>query len=542
MRQQLKPLAFSLSLLGIMSLPVFAQADNISSGNMDTISHRENQLENRLSQVQQELRSIKKQLKNNQQQVSYSNNKNTAKQQQPHLIVNNEAQETKQEEAAQSTGSSITGPQNLPEIGSQYIGTDVDAPGQSFVTTGPYIGVPVSYAGNNLIINSPSINEDVSLLKLRKNIRARLRKLGIPVVSDHAHLLLSGIIEGQIAYKNPGVGPTTSDVDLTSAGLDAYVLGPSSWLSGLMEFAYDNDLGTNSGSFNNNSRNQNSRVFINKAFVVIGNFEKSPFYGTIGQMYVPFGTYSSSMVSSPLTKLIARTKDRALLVGFQQQGDDALYGSAYVFKGDSYTGSTRSINNGGVNVGYSFVSGKYSGNFGGGAIANLADSQGMQNTGGTPLFNGFGGTNGTGNEQLAHRVPAMNVRGIFSIGDSWDFIAEYVGAVKSFSRADLTYNTHGAEPQALNVEGAYTFTVFTKPTSLTLDYGKTKDALALGVPLERFGVTLNTSLWKDSLESLEFRHDINYAASSVATGSGIMAPSASGKSDNVVTAQIDMYF
>ncbi len=522
MIQKLKPLALCLCLLGI--LPAYAS-------NTATISSRTDQLEQQLTKMQNELQSLKGQVRHTHKTKSHKSASHTVK-----------ATDKTQDSSTTKPTDYVVGPQNLPTSGAHYLGYDPDAPGQAFVSTGPYLRTPISYSGTDLIINSPSINEDVSLLNVRKNIRQRLRAMNIPVNEDHAHLLLSGNIEAQGLYKHPGAGPASTDIDVTNVALDAFILGPSHWLTGLMSFGYDNDLGTNSGSLNNKSRTQNSRVFINNAFITFGDFEVTPFYATIGQMYVPFGTYSSNMVSSPLTKVIARIKARAIVAGIQQQTDNGFYGSAFIFKGDTHAGSTSRVDNGGVNAGYHFVDGKIRANFGGGYVANIADSQGMQNTGGAPLFDGFGGPAGTGNERIAHHVPAIDVRGLLSIGTSIDLLAEYIGAVSSFNNNDLTYSSHGAKPQALNAEAAYTFSVLDKPTSVAIGYGKTKDALAIGVPLARMSMTLNTSIWKDTLQSLEFRHDINYAASIPASGSDVAAPSASGKSDNVVTAQIDMYF
>ncbi|MEO8964301.1 MAG: hypothetical protein ABI370_06490, partial [Gammaproteobacteria bacterium] len=70
----------------------------------------------------------------------------------------------------------------------------------------------------------------------------------------------------------------------------------------------------------------------------------------------------------------------------------------------------------------------------------------------------------------------------------------------------------------------------------------TKDALALELPYKRYSLVFNTSVWRDTLQSLEFRRDYNYGASNVATGSGISAPTASGKQDSAVTFQFDVYF
>lgn len=538
MKQQLKPLAISLCLLGMISVPALAETSSAQSTNS---SQQIESVEKQVATLQKEVHALKGEMKSSHRKTSYHGYTKSAKTQ------STPAASTATTSAATTSGpDSYVSQPNITAARLEYFPVDVDVPGKSLVSSGPYIGVPFLYSGGELIINTPSINEDVALLNIRKGIKQKLQALGRVEAADHAHLLLSGIIEAQGMYKDPVNGPTTSDIDLTSAELDGYVLGPSSWTSGILSFAYDNNIGASTGSLNNNARTQNARVFVNKAFIVLGNFSESPWYGTIGQMYVPFGTYGSNMVSSPLTKLLARTKARALLVGFQQQSTQAFYGSGYIFRGDTYVGAARRLDNGGINLGYRYVHGNYSGDFGGGVIANIADSDGMQNNGyGSPYFGGFGATSGFGNEQIAHRVPAMNVHGTFSIGDHVTLLGEYVGAINSFSMNDLTLNAHGAKPRAARAEAAYTFSAFDRPSTVAAGYGRTKDALALGLPLQRYSLVFNTSIWKDTLQSLELRHDMNYAQGNYAsgTGSAVTAPiTGPGASDNAVTAQFDMYF
>lgn len=545
MKHKITPLVLGLSLLGVISTPVFAE----SSADIDA---RTQALEHQVTQLQQELVSLRKAVGT--KKSSHTTDTNNKK---PHHASSLQPVSAENEHGALPQ---ISGPNSMPQnlTSATYLPIDLDVPGQSFVSSGPYLGIPLEYAGSNLIINSPSINEDVLLLKMRQNISQRLDALGGHHYEDHSHILLSGFVEGQAgytAYSNKNQqNSSSSNIDLSAANFDTYILGPSPWTSGLMEFAYDNDLGTNEGSFFNKSRTQNSRLFISKAFIIIGNFAESPFYGSIGQMYVPFGVYSSTMVSSPLTKLLGRTNQRAINIGYQQQSENALYAAAYMFKGDAYGFSSNRINNGGLNIGYRMKTGALAEAFGAGVIGNIADSQLMQNTDNqaSSLFGGFGATGmcttvggasvPCGNEKLVHRVPAYDLNGKFTIGNSIDVLMEYVTTSTNFNPKDMIINSHGAHPSAVHGEVAYSFQMFAHPTSLSAAYDASKDGLALGLPAKRYGVALNTSIWRNTLESIEVRHDIDYSGNVTSAGATATGPHGTGQSDNAVTAQIDLYF
>ena len=46
----------------------------------------------------------------------------------------------------------------------------------------------------------------------------------------------------------------------------------------------------------------NSRLFLQRAFFTIGNLDTSPIYFSMGQMFVPFGDYTTYQLSNPVTK------------------------------------------------------------------------------------------------------------------------------------------------------------------------------------------------------------------------------------------------
>ncbi len=547
MKQKLTPLAVGLCMLGLVSVPAFAE------GTTD-ISTRTQALEQQVTELQQELVSLKSELGTKKASSVHSVKKHKRRHGYSNAVSNDNANSNNVATIAHHP--QIPGPSTVSENvkTTSYLPIDLYVPGQAFVSSGPYLGTPLEYSGSNLIINSPSVNEDALLLKMRSNINKRFEALGMNSEVSTSHLLLSGFVEGQGIYKDRGIGSSTTNIDLSAANLDAYILGPSTWTSGLMEFAYDNDNGTNEGAYFNNARTQNSRVFVNKAFIIIGDLSKSPVYGSIGQMYVPFGVFSSTMVSSPFTKILGRVQARAVNIGYLQPGPNALYAAGYMFKGDAHGSATGRVNNGGLNLGYRLKQDKFSEDLGAGVIANIADSQTMQNTDfqSASIFGGFGATgtctniNGVssacGNERLVRRVPAYDLHGKFSIGDSVDILGEYITTSNSFSSNDLSINLRNAKPQAFHGEAVYSFDTFAHPTSLSAAYDLSKDALALGLPAKRYSVAVNTSIWRNTLESLEVRHDIDYSKNVVSGGSLVAGPQGTGRSDNVVTAQMDLYF
>ena len=529
MKIRLNPFIATLCLMGLVATPAFAlssekkgsERKGIDTVQIDSLSSQTKMLMAQVNRLQKEVKSLQYQ------------QKTTGNMSKKSVSGSNQARHSNPTPRLQKDVVGHT-PDSLEE---NVLPFDPDQPGQAFVATGPYVGVPIQYTGSDLIINSPSVNTDVQLLGIRKTLLKKLHQMN-PDLGEiaHTHLLVSGVVEGEALYTRVGGGANTSDFDVTNASLDSFFIGPSDWTLGFLELTYDNGLPSGSGY-----RTSNSRIYVNKAFITIGDLAVSPFYGTFGQYYVPFGTYSSLMVSDVLTKLLARTKERALTLGFQEQSEEnAFYGSVYGFRGDSrITNSSSRLNNGGVNVGYKFKQANMHGDIGGGVIGNLADSGGMQSS------NGF-----SADEQITHRVPAYDLRATLNLLDHFDFIGEYVGASTRFNPNDMGFNGHGAKPWAFDSQLAYSFYVLNdKPSSVGIGYARTHEALSLGLPKNRYSVVFNTSYFRNTLQSIEFRHDNNYAKGNTANGPTTTATgctaalcAGSGRADNAVTLLFDYYF
>jgi hypothetical protein len=405
-------------------------------------------------------------------------------------------------------------------------------PKGSSVVIAPFTSTPTYSNGHQLIVNAPSILEDEKLLTRSKQAKAEMKERGIKPA--YPTLVFSGSLEGVAQYINPYRGHGTSDIDLGTAQLDSFI-SFSPWVSGFMAMKYDSATNTTSAN-----RVDNSRFYLDKGFITIGNLAKSPFYGSIGQFYVPFGRYSSGMIDLPLTTFIGKSKARAIMFGFKPDGSNRPYAEIFGFKGASKSNGNR-VDDFGADAGYDFSVHNVNGEVGVSAINTIADGKGFQSNGRSSGFQGFNSSSTA--EDLKHNVPGVDVHGSVNLG-SFGLIGEYVTATRRFDSTDLTFKTHGARPSAFNLEGSYSLYAFSHPSSVGLEYGFSREALGLNLPRTRLGAYAEMAIQKYTILTLEYRHDINYGKRDTATGNTLTAYTASdlGRSSNAVIAQLGVYF
>lgn len=412
------------------------------------------------------------------------------------------------------------------------------------VTTSPWLGIQSAYDAGDLLYEVSSNNEDLTLLEQRQQLEHELNKVG-DSLGNRALVEVSGGLEGQAIYNDDFTGDANGSIDLSNAEIDIVPM-VSTWASGFFSLAYD------SSPASTGSRNPKSTIYLKRGFLTIGNLDRSPIYFSIGEMYSPYGRYSSAMLTAPLTLSMMRILAPTMRLGFFKKG---FYGAIYGFDGSSNTGNNF-IRQGGLNFGYKNKTRFGHIEAGIGYVTNIADSQGMQNNGLTNTltaggfsqeFSGFENTvraNNTPGNNLAHSVGGGDAH--LEVGyHNWYFVGEFMTATRRFAPTDLTYANRGALPASLHTEIDYTWHVGKVPWTLGVAYGQTWQALALNLPKNSYWVLLSTSLWKDTVEGVEYRHDVNYPvqAAGSATGAGIAVPTANvGGTRNMVTFQVGVYF
>jgi hypothetical protein len=198
-------------------------------------------------------------------------------------------------------------------------------------------------------------------------------------LEDVAHNIGNSITIGGAVEVNTR-GTNSSKWDGESASdiiLDTFELGigaqAGDWVSGNILFLYEQDPGPG---------REGDELLVDEAYITIANPEVTPFFGTAGRIYVPFGNFESYMITDPITLTLGETRAEVLQVGVEME--NGLYGSAYIYNGDilqekhNYTSRENShINNFGLNVGYAMERDNFSLDVGAGYLNNIATSDGL---------------------------------------------------------------------------------------------------------------------------------------------------------------------
>jgi hypothetical protein len=429
-----------------------------------------------------------------------------------------------------------------------YLGSNLDlfvemyAHGPAVVTS-PALGVRRNAEdASDLMVNLSSMHEDLVLLRLRQKMDRYAKANNIPI-PQRPIIALSGGVEGRANYLRDYNSSKSNDVDLSRAELD--IVGEAGpWATAAMIISYDNGYDKNVNPEFGRTRVGNSRLFIDRAFVTIGQLEKCPLYFTIGQIFAPFGKYSSYMLTNTSAKILGRVKDRMIVLGLSQAftRDDAsgsLSIQAYGYPGEMKVKDNSLVEHGGFNVDFEYIRGLFSMKVGGSMIGNIAESEGMQTV--------FNAPSSIKHINMQDRIFGFNGRAKVSFG-MFNLLAEYVAAGKRFHPDDLYFYTEGApkkgaQPKALTAEGAVEFKILGKPNTLAIGYGQTWEALGLGLPRNTLFASYALSFWRNTIFTLEYRRDINYRFDKIGGGGNIEEVRVTdGRNRNTLTAQFGIYF
>jgi hypothetical protein len=208
-----------------------------------------------------------------------------------------------------------------------------------------------------------------------------------------------------------------------------------------------------------------------------------------GHAYVPFGDFSSYMVSDPLTLALGETSEDVLMLSMES---GKVSGSVYTFNGDADEISEAPNDDAlsfGANIGYTtddiWMGVSY--------ISNIADTNGLQDPGNT----------------IDSAVAGMGVYFGMNI-NRFSIIAEHVAAMESFTNGDsLAGNTVVNEetPTATNMEVAFNMN---DAAIIAVAYQMTDEADFLGLPETATSIAVSFDVMEAAGVGIEYRTSENY--------------------------------
>ncbi|MDH5407689.1 MAG: LbtU family siderophore porin [Gammaproteobacteria bacterium] len=221
---------------------------------------------------------------------------------------------------------------------------------------------------------------------------------------------------------------------------------------------------------------------------------------TMGQLYVPFGSYETNVLSDPLTLEIGETRESVIMLG---TSFGSINASAYIFNGDTQEASADdAAEQVGFSVSYASEGKDMSMDIGLDYISNVADSDGV--TGALP------GTD------LVSYVPAQILHANLTFGPM-HVIVEHL-MTDQFDASEVAFKGNGAEVTATNLEFGYDMKIGGKDATLGVAMQTTDEAVGLGLPKDKTLLALSVNLYEYTALTFEYATSNDYDVADGGTG------------------------
>ncbi len=318
---------------------------------------------------------------------------------------------------------------------------------------------------------------------------------------------IGGLLEFGAAYRDTstrdGGHRNESDLAMTTLELDID-MEANHWVKAQGVLLYEDPA----------FENDETSLDVDMATITIGNTDVTPWGLTIGKMYLPFGSLETRFpddpfIDLPLSLKLGEINEKAVLVSYDAGG---LALSAYLFNGDvDEAGHDNHISDYGFDIhferGFDFSKmrfykrgSKYEHaldprrcvNFmvGSSFLSDIGDSDNLQDYLG---------------DETEDEVPAWALYGHLHHCNLF-LSFEYMAALASFSRGELTAGSGGATPAVWNVETGFTYSWW-RPLEVVFKWAGSNQAQALGFPESRYGIDLNQELFDKVTLSLGYLYD-----------------------------------
>lgn len=398
--------------------------------------------------------------------------------------------------------------------------------------TGRNFGLDMAEDGSETLIMAPQLNKDYSLLLQNQFVNEQLGN----VSETGARVQFSGTVEASFEADSNPFGQVVDDAGNFETEQKSDLLGQAEfdlsaqvndWVTGYIHYFSSTEPG--------------SSVEMEQAFIVFGNLDRSPTYASVGREFMSSGSYSTNMVSRPLTREIGRFRANEATLGTIWEGFRAnIFG--YDNERQLTSDDSKSVDKWGAQIEYfsqmsDFFEDTFSDDWsfkaGAAYVNDLSTGESYDTSNVLPT-----------SFEIDHYIPSGNVYARLGYQE-WSLMGEYQHNFKAFEADELSMNSDGAKVAATNVELTYRFDLG-RPSWITANYGQTSDALALQLPQRVYGVTYGINILKNTVLSFEYLLQQDYSEDDVAFAPGNEnfdhLQRGTGDNNSQFIVQVDLFF
>ena len=142
-----------------------------------------------------------------------------------------------------------------------------------------------SGSNDDLVVFLPAMRADLGVLRYRKKLLSYCKDHHL-MGPRHPSLTIGGKLVTMFETRRDYNGTHRGDIDIDTARIDL-MAEVNPWVSANMIIDYSTDKDESDPVV------ERSKLRLDREYLTIGNLARSPFYFSVGQMYAPFGSFSS---------------------------------------------------------------------------------------------------------------------------------------------------------------------------------------------------------------------------------------------------------
>ena len=243
-------------------------------------------------------------------------------------------------------------------------------------------------------------------------------------------------------------------------------------------------------------KTEDIKHFLNEGTITISNPDKSPYYLTVGKIFLPFGSFETVFITDPMTLELGKINETVAQIGHQMGNTDISFG---YFNGDKdKTGRNNKIKCYFANLSTTYSENPYNLTMGASYLSNMADTDGLESA--IDAIDPNTGVEINNYVQGIGIFIKVNMSSLF-------FSAEYLAAMENFENGLFM---DSLRPQTYNLELGWRTP---EKTFMTLKYEKAKDMEindGFNFPKKRYGICLTHILSDNTYLNIEYLREKYY--------------------------------